>query len=204
MLLAALSLIIACKSPPHLPVFSKNDYLKNTDMKLNATVRLSANNQFFCSAVIISEKYAVTAGHCWENGEIEVQDSQTTTKTTAQFVAKGRRLDIALLVGDFSKFNCIPIPDNMAEWLSAVKSENTILTCGYPEGGAGVCQIVKILRMNYFSLEGTGVLQPGQSGGPLINASTGLLIGINSYAGVGVSGYTPTIELFNMLDVVVE
>jgi len=150
-------------------------------------LRLSIDNEFFCSGVAISATYALTAAHCvtgmWgimtKNLILVASSKEEYTGIMAKAVAMDTYRDVALLKGDFSKFQIMPV-DFAGETI--VNIENlSVLSCGFPGGSAAFCSGQRLAGNDHFKLAGVGgLLQKGMSGGPVTELSSGKVIGVNS------------------------
>lgn len=144
------------------------------------------NGQFFCTAFVIDVHYAVTAAHCISDGTtlkktpIFIRDDQGKS-TNIQVTAAGfsNRSDFGLLLGDFSKFRVVEA--NFTDY--SFNNKHKYAACGFPYGQTKmVCNDFIPTGTDLFLVTGKGYLTPGQSGGPVIDKTTGLAVGINSQA----------------------
>lgn len=177
----------------------------------NSIVRLhrASSGQFFCSGTVINETAIVTAAHCVvietpfgafvdEDMEIEVRDQ---TGAATGIIAKIRnindRLDTALLLGDFSKFQARGIEDNPAEIDKILLDpESKLVTCGYPLGGPLVCNSLSKVQHYFFQYSAQGWLYPGMSGGPVIDLKTGKVLAVNRAVDQTQIIFNPLVDFF--------
>jgi hypothetical protein len=165
-----------------------------------------ATGDFFCSGVVISQNYIVTAGHCLEGRKllkksIEVRSlDNTPIKNYAAPAFREQRSDQGLVIGNFSDFNAQPYSVQTTFVVSAFLSpEAQIMTCGFPYGGTAICEPVNNRHPFYFGFMADGVLYPGMSGGPvMVNMSgTGVVVGVNTAMIEGEAFYSPLVELLH-------
>lgn len=138
-------------------------------------IRLAQKNkktgeiEAFCSAVVISDQYALTAGHCIidENAEMKtdiiVFNDRAEEITKCDAAGYENRPDLGLLRGDFSMFNQVPVRSGDT-FLQATSGQ--IMACGYPHGSKkAFCETYQLSQIDGFSMAGTSVFIPGMSGG---------------------------------------
>jgi hypothetical protein len=176
-------------------------------LKFSPLIRLHTDKDvFFCSGFVVSKNYAVTAAHCVydlpkKRPSIKIYDENNkNTDTKVAVAASDGQMDFALLVGDFSKFNAVLVDDSMLNITNTIFSKE-LLACGFPNGGRKSCSIFKPNDPYYFEVSGFGMFYPGMSGGPVIDTSTGQVVGLNSVAIKGGVLVTPLIEIFSALNV---
>jgi hypothetical protein len=145
-------------------------------------VRLYKKGQFRCTAFIIDANYALTAAHCADVGEkdmelTDVNDIKTNTKV--ECLESDHNRDVALLKGNFNKFAFIPVDftgENQANM-----TQKIFYSCGFPEGGSPFCSISQFTGPYYFMVSSRGgLLYQGMSGGPVIDVEQRRVMGINS------------------------
>jgi hypothetical protein len=158
----------------------------DTTPKLQPIVQLYRNGQFYCTAFVIGNNYALTASHCLVNEDwdgktddaIEIRLDNKPTGVVGKAAATDFRRDLGLISGDFRKFDIMPL-DNDDPGLAP-----DLITCGFPGGNKHVLCTHFIPEVNdLFSIKGEGFLQPGMSGGPVINPQ------INAVVGIGIVSY---------------
>lgn len=154
--------------------------------KYSSLIRLQEDGRFYCSAFVISDRLAVTAAHCVVMGSglftmasktVDVANSLGDKVRVAKVVGYNRRIDYALLKGDFRNFRKT-VPD----FSSAVYKAEGVKACGYPQGSKAVrCSNLKVTGTRFFQIKAKGELVfGGHSGGPVIDKSTGKVIGVIS------------------------
>lgn len=149
----------------------------------SSLVRLRVKGKPHCSGVVIAHNYVLTAGHCvfgLLGKEIEVNPgSKIEVTIKAKGAAYNMRQDYGVVVGDFSKFVLSPVDPIQPGLFRA--SPDAILGVGFA-GGASKYTMTKLIPVAYamFSLIATGQVYPGMSGGPVVNANTGEVIGVLS------------------------
>lgn len=163
--------------------------------KLNPIVRLVNHDtkKTFCTATIISDDTAITAGHCLvdcelvgchlktDNIDIRTNENyELGVEATATYATS--QLDQGLVRGDFSRFDHQPYTTDVRGILDTT-IQKTYFSCGYPMGGDFFCSTFIYQHRQEFLWAGDGVLIPGMSGGPTMTAA-GVVVGVN----VAVSG----------------
>lgn len=105
---------------------------------------------------------------------------------------KDRNRDHALLKGDFSNFEKLPIRIGFG-----VKPNDKLKSCGYAEGNyPPICIDFVPVRNSHFLYEGVGYMARGMSGGPVID-KYGIVVGINSRVGLNSVYIDPLIGILN-------
>ncbi len=187
---------------------------KKTPAKLPFIVRLhdKKTGRFFCSGSVISDKYILTAGHCvlismpiidmkmlnLEEIEIRAEDGSATGVTVMAYRAQ-LQSDLAILTGDLHIFEKAKVITQPAEVIKAYE-RNNLKACGYPYGGALFCNLIHFRHIRVFAMSAEGYLYPGMSGGPVIDQSTGAIVGVNSAIDGEYLVEVPTTELYSMFD----
>lgn len=167
-----------------------------TDPTYNPVIKITdENHKAFCSAFVIDANYAVTAGHCVGamNGSLSKQklhvilDSGEDANLTVKAAGFASRSDLGLILGDFNKFK--PLATNLE---SFGFTEAAYYTCGFPYTQKKmICTEFIPQKNSRFYIDGAGYMVPGMSGGPVINARTGVAVGVNSAVGEGIVEVTP-------------
>lgn len=149
-----------------------------------------------CTGVVITPTLAVTARHCVLNLDDEtgkakkpsIVEAFTPTDPLAvglvvEVAHYGGSQDVALLEGDFSKFNGAPLFNNqmsIANYMSFNEDiSGTVGNCGFPYGSKEIACFS--LFPKYFSLSRAvlrGYTAPGMSGSPIFDVNNGELLAI--------------------------
>lgn len=147
-----------------------------------------------CTAFVVYNNYAITAGHCVDYIDQEFIVKETKARIKAVFFE--RSLDRAILKGDFSKYKFIPV-DLVNDGLH--DSAPVVIYCGYPGGSNTInCKKAQVKAFHYFHVLYNGPVMPGMSGGPVINALTGQAVGIiNAAMEDGALNVSSTVGLFD-------
>lgn len=167
---------------------------------------------FHCSATVISNKYAITAGHCVvkynsNSGYNELNpkpyiiknhlDEETGTTAVAVGAFYGRG-DVGLLFGDFRGFKKMLVgvrPGGMAQ------HSGPFLNCGFPSGGSLACYQFIPIGPYYGLIKGKGYVYAGMSGGPVVDASISSVVGVNSEMGNEYAAVSPFPGFFDDLKI---
>ena len=160
----------------------------NPAPKYNPVVHLNDKDGFFCTGFVIDANYIATAGHCLhDNNSLITEDINIISDTgedtgvVAQAAGFATRSDFGLVTGDFSNFKYFA-----AEFQNFGFNEKDYYTCGFPYGVKRmVCTPFNPVQTSYFSIFGRGFIIPGFSGGAVVRASDGVVVGINSAAREG-------------------
>ena len=135
-----------------------------------------------CTGFVIDDNYAITAAHCvyGKGGKnITAKDHANKDPIQTRVVGYYARGDYALLKADFTTYARFKIEQTHP--LGRLLEGRMVATCGFPLGQlASACNPAMILSpMDSFFLA-KGELYPGMSGGPVIEPTTGLVVGLNS------------------------
>lgn len=171
-------------------------------MQFHPLIRLKLNGHMFCSASVVSDKYAITAAHCIaKNMDIDISVSDVNDVDTG-IIAKPKeyntQLDYAVIEGDFRQFAKLELETDTDKLMHSW-SKDDLVTCGYPMGGALYCNDLYNAQPFNFDWQATAHLYPGMSGGPVIDKETGKIIGVNSAVFENKSYFAPAVGIFQAL-----
>jgi S1-C subfamily serine protease len=179
--------------------------------KYSAIVRLhTLDGRFFCSGVVVSAGKILTAGHCVlapnpfpglipdhiSKKPIQIRTSDNIiVGVFAVPLNANSTTDIAVLVGDFTKFDIAEVEKDTLEIHNSFYKDKYIKACGFPYGGNFVC-ITAVDTAKYSIYYGSydGGLWPGMSGGPVFNKH-GKIIGLNQAVSKDMNIYSPLVAL---------
>ena len=187
---------------------------KKASYRHPAIIRISDQNRYSsCSAFVVSDRYAITARHCVYDPEkmsfftfeaptllhkIDVVSGDNKTIITTDVIPNGTRMDVIAIKGDFSKFHKLKVQNRTLFMLE----EDAYKACGYPLGSAHlVCSNIRIKHNFTERYAGTGYLIFGMSGGPVINTTNDIAIGVASAITDGFMVFTPVLVLEKMLGI---
>lgn len=187
-------------------------------------LHMSRNGRFFCSGTVIKKNIILTAAHCVSDmpklaNIIEIRNSKDeVTGVNASVINFHRLSDQALLYGDFKDFKMHVMevgPESIVKAFTDVSSN--LLACGYPYGGKLFCNTYKYQGRIAFMLQGmfemfgmpstgpqvtgTGFAWPGMSGGPVFDLHTNTVIAIITGVEGNLMVVSPTVEIYENLDV---
>ncbi len=195
----------------NMPVFKIKSQKIQPDEIYMPMIRLEdKQNGFFCSATVISDKFAITAAHCLIGNNLSkkmrkdkffgVAANKNKLRVNVLAAAVNKRADYALVTGDFTKFKKIDIALTPIE---AVQYSQFLSSCGFPWGASPICYPVNPNLKIYFEFWAApgGVMYPGCSGGPVIDQLNGKIIAINSVVGNGYTVFAGVTGLFETLGV---
>lgn len=173
----------------------------NNNKAYDAIVRLLHKGMFVCSAVIVSEEYALTAAHCISNngkishgGYVLANKEETYFAPSIIAFAYGYH-DIALLYGNYSAFH-----RKAVDWTGQLLNNKMAKSCGYPQGQTALlCNDYEILGNKFFFLRGNGHIFQGQSGGPVMVGD--IVIGVNSHVSFSTVMAGPVVGMQEMFRV---
>lgn len=172
----------------------------------SSVVRLhDMDGNFFCSGVVVSDKNVMTAAHCVDHlppldVSVSVRSFDGKQKALAWVRGAHSRADFAVLGGDFKSFRKQPHSVNPKVILDkAFKSKEPLVSCGYPYAGELLCLPVVKRGTFGFWITGDSNLYPGMSGGPVMDASTGTVIAVNSAMMGGYAILAPIVEIYAAL-----
>ena len=167
----------------------------NEHYRFGETVRILSDSSF-CSGVVVSEVYILTAAHCapktflgnMSDEAVEIKSADQLFTTSGQYVIVDTRRDLALIKGNFSVFNRIEIDFNYTI------IDDMLVGCGFPAGSDFNCTQMHIIGNYHFQyLTSGGFYFPGMSGGGVISITSRKVIGVNSAAGDNFLVVSPTL-----------
>lgn len=135
----------------------------------------------FCSGVVVSSKYVLTAAHCVQglNSLAFLEDYYGKGLGSFKVVGINDLYDYALLYGNIDR-KVSPAPADFTGNLST-SLVTSIITCGWPKGQLQILCTPGYLDGNYFfRRSGKGMLYKGMSGGPVYHQLHKTVIGLNS------------------------
>lgn len=199
-----------------LPGFNMNDADSNSKEKREPLIAMyrpdpiSGKITFYCTGFVISDKLALTAGHCLKDkqdqrltkDDIQIKDVVQNDVGIARAGAINTRADMGVVVGDFSSFNKLKLSLSPGGFYFA---RGPYMACGFPWGAfPGVCLPFQPVSNYLFQIKGTGELYPGMSGGPVIDQYTGLVVAINTAVTDGFVIVAPTVGILGALELEVK
>lgn len=157
---------------------------RRDDAKYSAEIRIFRKFTM-CSAVVISDIYALSAAHCATNTFgfmvdepiLVLSKNNLYSGVKAKFIAIEKYRDVALLKGDFKEFNTRVPNFNY----SIGDSYSLYTACGFPGNSDFHCATLKFVKNNFskYEMSGEPIFQ-GMSGGPVYDVLNGYIIGVNS------------------------
>lgn len=189
--------------------------LKQKGLSKGSVVRLhfGVTGAFFCSGTVISPTRVLTAGHCAAAAVLEVPMFGTVTTpiivkladgtvvdANAYSLAADPRTDQGLVGGHFDSVAPQKVITDPASNIHIFETKR-LISCGYPFGAKLFCTKVEFVGQHDFQFSGNSHLYPGMSGGPVFDADTGEIVGINSAVEGALSYFANTIEIFSNLHV---
>jgi hypothetical protein len=172
------------------PVITPLELVKPNGNKSPIIKLGNSKYSFFCSGVVISKHFALTAAHCVidDDGsitkdDIYIYDAQNVfINSTGKAVAVEKLRDIALIKGDFNEFESYEV-DWEGNYFNYLQATRAAFACGYPSGEALFCPYVYYNGNYFFRLSFSGgPIYKGQSGGPVLILKDGkyYVMGVNS------------------------
>lgn len=172
------------RTEKNLPVWNKTPTngknLYPSIIRLNDTM-----DRFFCTGFVIDGVYAMTAAHCVvdmvgdiRTDSIKIHDQYDNYVGEAIPVAVDRYLDVAFIKGNFEDFKAAPVD------FRGINSKTGMVTvaCGFPSGQYDLycVNLVQVGNKDFRYRMSGGPLFKGMSGGPVVEVTSGNVIGINS------------------------
>jgi hypothetical protein len=161
--------------------------------------------QFNCTAFVVTNVYAMTAGHCLNDHktgyltkeaiQVRLLDLKETTMIV-HAASMNITADIGIVTGDFRQFQ-----KNYINRDGFFGLKGPFVTCGFPYGDSPPQCIPFVPQSNYrFAIKGQGFVYPGMSGGPTYDVTTHMVVGINAAAGDGFVLVAPMIGFLGALE----
>ena len=160
---------------------------KSVQKEYESTIRLlNEKGEFFCTASVIDDNYALTAAHCIRGSfgfisgkKILINDdTDVMTDTIAYPAAFDAYRDVGFIKGDFSKFK-----DADVDFVGSYIQPNMLLiSCGFPAGQKDkYCSYLQLVGNENFQYKTVGLpIFKGMSGGPVVDLKSNKVIGVNS------------------------
>lgn len=210
----------------NLQAFSRDQDYSNKDFPALVQLITKDKHKGFCSAFVVSDNYAITAAHCLVDEDremkssneimlrsIEVVDPETAEKqgliTPIEIVGVALAQDYALVTGDFSRFTKFRIDVTPVVTQHVFNREVLpgisipLYAVGFPNGikdAVALEQVNCIPVYDYFGC--AGIMYHGMSGGPVIDPTTGVVLGVNHAIGPNGDTYFKVLlgifEAFNV------
>lgn len=201
-----------------LPAFNIKDIEKNTQdpTRPDAMIALfrpdpiTGKITYFCTGFAISDKLALTAGHCLvdSSGERMTTDEITIKDLEFKEIGKGKagaintRADMGVVVGDFSYLNKVKLRLDPGGFYG---TNGPYIACGFAWGSLPAKCFSLSPQTNYFfQVKCSGELYPGMSGGPVLDEDSHEIVGINAAVTDGAVIITPTNGLIGALELKIE
>lgn len=185
MVVSVVTALVAVTSMVVMGVSSSTDDLLP---KKPAVFKIGMGNNPHCTAFVISDTLAVTAEHCVQAPVLfftvplkkvnALDDNNNIIKSDLNVRhTSDERIDIALLEGDFSDHERLSHDPNHIN----LESDDEYLSCGYPYGTKElVCSKIRPYENYMHMYKAKGYIVYGFSGGPVINITKGVVVGVNS------------------------
>lgn len=195
---------------PVSKLFDVGSVFVPTNNKYPAMFKLTNEGRAFCSATVLTKKLAITAAHCvlvqlpfgfTLNDKLAAQSlpaaDGSTAATNVEVIDANPRADYALLKGDFSAFSTLVADDRPQS--DILYHDYNLYTCGFPWGGTGVCYHITNPEKFVDQIKAKGQMIAGMSGGPVIDANTGIIYAVNTAVTDGYVVISPIINIFELL-----
>jgi hypothetical protein len=162
----------------------------------------------FCSGVVVSSTKIITAAHCLAPTPFDVEAPTLEVRTasnvplgiTAQILAFDPINDLGVLYGNFTMLNKHEAISGAVEINEAFKTHK-IAICGYPQAGRFTCSPLTDARNFLLGFSTLGFAYPGMSGGPVLDLTTGKVIGVASTVSNDRVLLAPLVEVWKALHV---
>jgi V8-like Glu-specific endopeptidase len=159
----------------------------------NSVVRLvdPDTGQTFCTGVVLSDDYILTAAHCVIEASplggveqsmpkginIRTRDNKDL-KVLGRTVYATTQMDQGLIKGNFKQFEHQNYITDVHGILSVRNSTQPMVACGYPLNGDLYCTRIEFRKQSNFMWKVQGILLPGMSGGPVMTMD-GMVVAVN-------------------------
>lgn len=171
----------------------------NAPKKSPATIRIGAERAS-CSAFVITDDYALSALHCMTHPLVLMTRQIPVYKPNSNEIAQIARvkfpiikdIDMALIKGDFSHYDKFNYNDQVIN----LDEKNIYSSCGFPFGSKNlVCNPISPYENYHEVYKAKGFIIFGMSGGPVINLTKNLVVGVNVGLADGFVAFAPIISL---------
>lgn len=160
------------------------------------------NGRFFCTGFVVDDVHVITAGHCTEPfmatvDTLLISDSEGHFET-ATAIGSNERSDQGMIRGDFKFFKKRQISIKPIH-IEMVFHNRPLKICGFPYGGKLACSSFTFQQHEIFQMAGHAFVYPGMSGGPVIDETTGVIVGLITASEGSWAILSPLTEIWSAL-----